>query len=118
LAAFVTSSVYYSPLLFGKAYMTLSGIKPGTRMPAWVPLLEFVRTLFLSYVVARLFVILGGINLKGALQLGGWLWLGFPAMLLMGSVMWQKFPWRLAVIHGGDWLLKLLLMVVVLAVWR
>jgi hypothetical protein len=39
-------------------------------------------------------------------------------MILAGSVLWDNRPWKLAAIHAGDWLVKLLVMAVILGVWR
>ncbi len=46
------------------------------------------------------------------------LWIGFPVVLLSGSVLWEDVPARLAAIHAGDWLIKLLLIGAILAAWR
>src|ERR687898_274843 len=44
--------------------------------------------------------------------------MGFPRMILLGSVVHEDVPLMLAAIHAGDWLVKLLLMAVILGVWR
>ena len=36
------------------------------------------------------------------------LWVGFPLVLWTGAVVHEDTPVRLAALHGGDWLLKLL----------
>jgi uncharacterized protein DUF1761 len=54
----------------------------------------------------------------GALLLGLSLWIGFPVVLLAGSVIHEDVPPKLAAIHAGDWLLKLLVLSVILSVWR
>lgn len=122
VAAFVVSSVWYSPLLFGKVYLALRGLDPAATaemaMPVGAILGELIRSLVVAYVLARFVVLLGVVNWMGAVQLGVWLWIGFPAVLLAGSVIWDKAPWLLAAIHAGDWLVKLLLMTVILGVWR
>jgi hypothetical protein len=46
---------------------------------------------------------------RDAVRLGLALWVAFPGVLLTGSVVHEKVPWRLAAIHAGDWLVKLLL---------
>jgi hypothetical protein len=33
-------------------------------------------------------------------------------------VLWEKIPPKLATIHAGDWLLKLLMISAVVSVWR
>jgi hypothetical protein len=69
-------------------------------------------------VLGRFVVLLEVVEWRGALNLGVWLWIGFPVLLLSGSVMWQNVPWMLAAIHAGDWLVKILLIAVILGVWR
>ena len=121
IAAFVASSVWY--MVFGKERLKLLGNDAGAtadmrRVPAWKMLGEFVRGLVVAYVLARFVVLLGVVDWKGAVQLGGWVWTGFPAMILVGSVMWDRRPPKLAAIHAGDWLVKILVMAVILGVWR
>ena len=70
------------------------------------------------YVVARFVVQLGVADWKAAVQLGVWLWIGFVFMILVGAVVWDNVSWKLTAIHAGDWLVKLPLMAVILAVWR
>lgn len=122
VAAFVVGAVWYSPFLFGKEWMELRGLDPGAMADMTVPvgqmLAEFARSLVVAYVLARFAVLLKVVDWKGAVQLGVWVWIGFPAMILMGSVMWENVPWMLAAIHAGDWLVKILLMTFILGVWR
>jgi Protein of unknown function (DUF1761) len=47
--------------------------------------------------------------LPDAVPLALMLWVGFPVVLLTGSVAWEKAAPVTAAIHAGDWLLKLLL---------
>ena len=55
--------------------------------------------------------------LEGA-GLGLLAWVGFPLVILTGSVLHERYPWPLAAIHLGDWLLKLLLVAAVVSAWR
>ncbi|WP_300007452.1 DUF1761 domain-containing protein [Pseudonocardia sp.] len=43
------------------------------------------------------------------------LWVGFPLVLLAGSVFHERVPPRLAASHAGDWLLKIVVIAVVVA---
>jgi hypothetical protein len=45
------------------------------------------------------------------------LWLGFPFVLLTGSMMWEKVPAVTAILHAGDWLLKLIVISVIVGLW-
>jgi Protein of unknown function (DUF1761) len=120
-AAFVASSVYY--IVFGRERLKLLGNDPAAkadmrRTQPWKMLTEVLRGLVVAYVLARLIVLAGVVDWSGAVQLAVWLWVGFPLMILLGSVLWDKRPWKLAAIHAGDWLLKILLIAAILGMWR
>lgn len=121
LAAFLVSSVWYSPLLFGKVWVELRGMNQGAiaggRPPVSEILGEFAKTLVIAYVLARFVVLLGINNWKGAVLLGIWMWIGFYATLL-GAVIHEHYPWKLYAIHVGDGLVRTLLMTVILGAWR
>jgi len=121
VAAFAASSVWY--MVFGKQRMELLGNDAGAtadmrKVQPLKMLGEIVRTFIVTYVLARFVVLLGIVDWKSAVRLGLWLWFGFPFMILVGSVVWDRRPWKLAAIHAGDWLVKSLLMAIMLAVWR
>src|SRR5258708_26127848 len=106
LAAFLMSSLYYSPLLLGNVWLAVDpGSAAGTTPPIGRVLVEIVRTLVITLVVARLIALLGGYSdWKGAVGLALWLWFGFSGMMWVGAIMWEKTPWQVAAIHSGDWL--------------
>lgn len=120
VAGVVVSTAWYSPLLFGRQWMELRAVVPAATseagMPAWKVLAELVRELVVAYVLAR-FVLIGGFDWRGALRLGFWAWLGFPVAMLVGASLWDNKPWLLSVIHGGDWLVKMLVMALVVGAW-
>src|SRR5258708_6451058 len=106
LAAFIASSLWYSPLIFGKQFLELSGMN-STSAPVGAKIAgELLRNVVLAYVIARLIMSLKVPDWKHVLTLGTLLWFGFPVMLLSGSVMWQNVPSMLALIHAGDWFVK------------
>jgi Protein of unknown function (DUF1761) len=120
--AFVMGGIWYSPLLFGKAWVMLRGIDSaeaaGTQMRPAEILAEFVRGLIVAVVLAGFVVHLGIVNWVGAISLGLAVWVGFQAMSIVGSVIHEHYPWRLYAIHTGDALAKTLVMAVILGVWR
>lgn len=118
IGAAVVSSVWYSPFLFGKAWMELSGVGAGAAMPIWKPLVDLVREAIVIYVLAMLISRLEIVEVKAALSLGFWVWIGFPVQMLVGASLWDHKPWLLDAIHAGDWLIKLLLEAFILAKWR
>jgi hypothetical protein len=50
--------------------------------------------------------------------LGLAVWIAFPVVLLTGSVIHENVPWKLAAIHAGDWLVKLVVVTVIVSLWR
>lgn len=117
VVVFVASSIWYSPLLFGRQFHEFSGATASAHPSAVKALFELLRTFVLAFVIAHLVVRLNVADWKQALKLGLWLWVGFPVILLTGAILWQNVPWQLAAIHSGDWLIKLILMPVGIAVW-
>jgi hypothetical protein len=118
LAAFVMSTVWY--IVFAKQRRKLSGAAAADmKRPQPLKIAgELIRSFLLAYVLAYLLVHTGVAGLTGAVRLGLVLWIGFPFVLLTGSIMWEGVPWKLAAIHAGDWFVKTLLMTAILGVWR
>ena len=118
-AAFVMSSLYYSRLLLGKVWLAVDpGSAAGTTPSIARVLGEIVRTLVITFVVARLIALLGGADWKSVVRLALWLWFGFSGMMWVGAIMWERTPWQVAAIHSGDWLLKTVLIAVIIGIWR
>jgi|ERR1043166_3711121 len=123
VAVFVLGWLWYSPLLFFNPWMRLRGMDPaaamaGAKMPMGKLLVELVRCLVLAFVIARLVALLGVTTWTGAVHLGLFVWIGFPVIILTGSVLWENIPWKVAAIHAGDWLVKMLVIPVIVTVWR
>lgn len=111
VAAFVASGAYYAAL--GSRLAQLSPVYAGPGRPAAATAaVELVRNVVLALVVAGLTG--SGLPVVG-LALA--LWIGFPAVLLAGSVFHERVPVALAAIHAGDWLIKLLLVTGIVGLW-
>jgi hypothetical protein len=81
-------------------------------------LIELVRTFVVALVIAYAVGLLNLLYINQAILLAFWLWIGFPVVLLVGSVIHEHFPAQLAAIHAGDWLAKLLIFAIILTIWR
>ena len=118
VAVFVVSTVYY--IVFTSQLKQLSAAyadAEGTP-PPWKVVAEIGRSFVVGAVVAGLVSLVGITDLAGAIQLALALWIGFPVVLLTGSVVWEKVRPMVAAIHSGDWLLKLLIISVIVTLWR
>jgi hypothetical protein len=117
VGAFVLSSVYYT--VFGNQVAAMSAAAAeSARPPAWKMLVEVGRSLIVASVLAGLASLLDITEWTGGLALGLAMWVGFPVVLLAGSVIWENVPPKLAALHSGDWLAKLVVLSVLVGVWR
>ncbi|PYO09311.1 MAG: DUF1761 domain-containing protein [Gemmatimonadetes bacterium] len=122
IVVFVLGWLWYSPLLFYKPWMRARGLDPaaamaGAKMPVGKLVIELVRCLVLAYIIAHFVALLGVTSWLGAVHFGVLLWIAFPVVLLTGSILWENIPVKVAAIHAGDWLVKLLVIPIILSVW-
>ena len=117
VATVVVSTAWY--MGFAKQMAALhSAYASGGNPPPWKVAVELVRSFVVGLVLAGVAGGLGIAGWMGAVQLALVLWIGFPVVLLVGSVQWEKVRWRLAAIHAGDWLLKLVLIAAIVGIWH
>ena len=122
IAVFVLGWLWYSPFLFYKPWMRARGIDPvaamaSAKMPGGKLVIELLRCIVLAYVIARFAALLGISSWMGAVHFGFLLWIGFPVILLIGSVLWDNTPVKVAAIHSGDWLVKMLVISIIVSAW-
>ena len=115
--AFILSFAWYT--IFSRQLAALSSVYATEARPsAAVIALEFVRSLIVAGVLAKLAVTTEADTWTAGAALGLLAWVGFPLVILSGSVLHEKYPAPLAAIHVGDWLLKLVFIAAVVAAWR
>ena len=123
IVVFVLGWLWYSPFLFLKPWMRARGLDPdaamaGTKMPAGKLIAELLRCIVLAFVIAHFIALLGVSNWFIAAHFALLLWIGFPVVLLVGSILWENLPVKVAAINAGDWLVKLLAITIILSVWH
>jgi hypothetical protein len=116
-AGFVFAAVYYTVLAQARAEVS-SVAADASRPPAWLMALEFAKAVIVAAVLAVVLALADITELTGALGLALGLWVAFPVVLLIGSVTQEGVSPKLAAIHAGDWLAKLLIIAVIVTVWR
>ncbi|MGC5012912.1 DUF1761 domain-containing protein [Streptosporangium sp. DT93] len=117
VTAFLLSAVWY--MAFGARLARLSdAYASAERPPAWTAVAELGRGALVATVLAWLAGEVGVDGWPRALGLACVLWVGFPVVLLAGSVLHERVPWRLAAVHAGDWLLKLAVIAVIVGTWK
>ena len=84
----------------------------------WKMLVVIVQSLVLALVLAYVLGLLGKIGWLEAVGVGIVLWIGLSAVQWVGSMLWENVPVKMAAIHAGDWLVKLVLIAGIVGVWH
>jgi hypothetical protein len=114
VAAFIFSSAYYAAVTpLERRAVGAAALDRGRPQP-WKVLTELARTAIVASVFAWIARRSGDLDVSHAVVLALIMWAGFPLVLLTGSVIWEKVHPATAALHGGDWLIKLLLIAVIL----
>ena len=115
---FVIGMVWYSPQLFGKAWMEAH---PGRDEDMKCCYKSMVGTFVLGLVIAYVMdLVLDWINLGNARDgalCAFWLWLGFVATTHFSGVLWERKPLKSYLIHMGYLLIAFISMGAVLGAW-
>lgn len=105
--------LWYSPFLFGKMWMRLSGIDPvkvDRMKKAGMGKTYFAALLVALLMSAALYYFYGLTEVGDtaeALMLAFALWVGFVATTLAASVLWESRPFTLYLINSGNYLIAL-----------
>ena len=84
----------------------------------WAAIASFAAASAYSLVVAWLAAIGERTGWADGVILGLGLWVALAVILPISSVVHENVSWRLAALHAGDWLVKLLLIAVSVTVWH
>jgi hypothetical protein len=119
LVCYVIAFVWYG-LIFTKLWQRLTGITGGKPAPLNIVLI-LVGSVVMSYVLYHS-IVFGAYYTKmtgvGAGLMGGFFdWLGFIAPVTLMTKLYEKKPWRLWLLDNGFWLIALLAMSAIIAVW-
>lgn len=123
LAAFVLGAIWYSPLLFGKAWVAASGhseeklaqMEKTTAVRFAITLVAF---LIMAGVIAEIAAIFGLVRVQGGVKLGLMLWVGFGLTLELIHTMYNARRWSAFLIDTGYTLVYLVVMGAIIAAWR
>ena len=120
VANMIIGSIWYSPGVFGRTWMSLIGKRmedmKGGAGRAYAA--AFVVALILAYVLAHFVGYTQAYSVGQGIQLGFWVWLGFVATTSTGDYIFAGRPRQLYFINNGYQLVTLLVNGALLAAWR
>lgn len=125
IISMVVGSIWYSPVMFAKPWMEslglsdkkLSEMKKNTSMGKTYSIM-FLGALVMGYVMAMLVRVTNTTMLDTGGMLGFWVWLGFVAPAMLGGVLFEQKPMQWYLVNVGYYLVVLVLIGALLAVWR
>ena len=124
IVSMVIGALWYSPILFGKLWMRLSGmsenklkeVKAKGMTKSYV--IAFIVTLVMSYVLAHFVDYTEATTFALGMQTGFWIWLGFFATTMLGMVLWEGKSVKFYLLNIIHYLVVLLVIGGMLAMWR
>ena len=126
IASMVMGFVWYGPL-FGKAWikemgwteeaMAAAKAKGMAKQYALMALGSLVMSFVLAHAVVFASSYMQVTGLSAGLQAGFWNWLGFIVPVTLSSVLWEGKSWKLWFLNIGYYLVALLVMGSILAIW-
>jgi len=125
VASMAVGFLWYG-VLFMKPWMRMMGYTKenmsGMAMtPGKAYTLQFIGSLVMAYVLAHSLIFanyyLDASGAVAGVMAGFWNWLGFVAPITLGVVLWENKPWKLWFINASNYLVALVVMGVILAVW-
>lgn len=124
IVSFGVSALWYSPILFGKEWMSLvkmtdTDMDEVRSKGIWkLYIVQFIMTIIgfcvLAFIIASTSA-QGGSN--GAFM-GFLVWLGFVATGAVSGLMWEKYPFKLMLIDTVSILLTLVIGGAIIGAWR
>jgi Protein of unknown function (DUF1761) len=120
IISMVIGAIWYSPPVFGKTWMTLTGKTPedmqqGARN-AYA--MMFIAALVLAFVMAHVVRWAGAGSLSGGVKVGITMWIGFVLTVTSGGVIFEGRPLKLYWLNSGYHFFSLVIGGAILARWH
>jgi len=116
----VIGAFWYSPVVFGKTWMALTGktmedAKNANQTKNYI--ISLVSAVVLAYVLAHFVQYLNAATFVSGLQVGLWIGIGFVATTGLAHYLWEGRPHKLYLLNTVYSILSLALMGGILAIW-
>jgi hypothetical protein len=118
-AKMLIGGLWYSPALFLNTWFRVSGITKEQMKAGMARALavEFVGSLIMAFVLVHAVRYAGATTPLQGMAVGFLNWLGFVAVVTIGTVTYQRKPFGLFLLINGYQLISLVVMGAILAVW-
>ncbi len=115
----VIGALWYSPALFLNTWLKLAGVteaqmKEGMGKAVAV---DVVGSFIMAFVLVHAVRYAGATTAPEGMAVGFFNWLGFVAVVTIGTVTYERKPFKLFLLNNGYFLISLVVMGAILAVW-
>ena len=117
----IIGALWYSPVLFGNAWMQITGMTAemaAGMSPLLIYAMPLIAYLIACYVLAHAVVYAKATSAGTGALVGFWNWLGFVGAIMFVTVGFQNKPFTLWLIDAGYDLVGLLIAGIILAIWK
>jgi hypothetical protein len=121
LILWLLGATWYSPALFAKPWMAMLGFqKDHPNKKSLVPgmIASFICDLLVAFVLAHFVIWSDAATFGWGALIGFIVWVGFFAAPNLPQGIYENRPFKLFAINNGYWLVGLLIVGGLLAVWR
>src|SRR5258708_5612187 len=117
---FVVGGVWYSPALFVKPWLAMSGVsKPEFDSGLPKALVgDLFSSLLMAVALVHVIRYAGASDLEQGLFVTFWCWLGFVAAVLLASVTYERRPFKYFAINAGYRFVAMMVMGLILTLWK
>jgi hypothetical protein len=116
---YVLGYIWYSPLMFENLWLKLIGkTKDQMKPTVFIITTSFVGSFILSFVLAYFINYAQADTVLAGSAAAFLLWLGFVASTSLNQVLFEERSINLFIINNGYYLISMLIMGSILAVWR
>lgn len=120
LFLWLLGALWYSPVLFAKPWVEIVGRKMGEKPKGVVKGMigSFVGDLLLAFTLNHFIIWSGASTIGWGAVIGFVAWLGFFVAVNYPQSIYEGRPFKYFLINNGYWLIGLLCVGALLAVWR
>ena len=119
IAKQAVGALWYSPVRLGPAWCEVAGVSEKEMKEGLVKALipDVIGAFVMAFVLVHAVHYAGAASLGEGAAVGFFNWLGFVAVATLGTVTFEKRPLKLYLINNAYWLIALLIMGAILAIW-
>lgn len=126
IAAMIIGYLWYSPLVFGKRWLAIVGLKaedPQAKAQMNKAAMKamgigFLLSILIAFVLANILAWSGASTVSEYLAVAFYVWLGFIGSVILMNVMYQQKPVILFLIDGGYQLVMIMAMALIIGLWQ